>query len=55
MRGKLDGLDSITDTVRENFTFSWQRFLDIVQIAGWLLLLVGYFVLFAIDVWGVGK
>ena len=51
MRGKLDQLESITSAVRENFAFSWQRFLDIVQIAGWLILLVGYFVLFFLDVW----
>ena len=51
VRGKLDQLESITSAVRENFAFSWQRFLDIVQIAGWLILLVGYFVLFFLDVW----
>ncbi|MBI3243761.1 MAG: hypothetical protein HYZ49_15865 [Chloroflexi bacterium] len=51
VRGKLDQLDSITSAVRENFAFSWQRLLDIVQIAGWLILLVGYFVLFFLDVW----
>lgn len=55
VRGKLDQLESITDTVRENFVFSWRQLLDLVQIVGWLLLLIGYFVLFVIDVWGVGK
>lgn len=52
---KLDQLESITDTVRENFSITWQQFLDLLQLAGWLLLLVGYFVLFYLDVAGVGK
>ncbi len=51
IRNKLDQLESIIGAMRENFAFSWQRFLDIVQIAGWLILLVGYFVLFFLDVW----
>jgi hypothetical protein len=52
---KLDQLESITDTVRENFSITWQQFLDLLQLAGWLLLLVGYFVLFYLDVAAVGK
>lgn len=50
VKGKLDQLESITDIIHENFTLSWQRTLDLVQLAGWLLLLVGYFVLFYLDV-----
>lgn len=50
IKGKLDSLESITQIVQENFSFSWSRFLEVMQIAGWLLLLIGYFVLFFLDV-----
>ena len=49
IRSKLDNLESIVQIIQENFTFSWSRFLEMVQIAGWLLLLVGYFVLFYLE------
>jgi hypothetical protein len=52
---KLDQLESITDTVRANFSLTWGQFLDLVQLVGWLVLLVGYFVLFYFDVAGLGK
>ncbi len=55
VHNKLDQLQSITDTVRENFSVTWQQFLDLVQLIGWLLLLVGYFVLFFFDVLALGK
>jgi hypothetical protein len=29
--------------------FSWRRVLDMVQLAGWAVLLVGYFVLFILN------
>lgn len=46
---KLDNLAAIDEIVRQHLTFSWQRFLDIVQIVGWLILLIGYFILFFAD------
>ncbi len=49
VRGKLEQLESITDTVRENFAFSWRQVLDVVELGGWLLLLIGYFVLFILE------
>nr|MBP7692915.1 hypothetical protein [Anaerolineales bacterium] len=49
VHNKLGHLESITDTVRENFAFTWQQFLDLVQLVGWLVLLAGYFVLFYLD------
>lgn len=55
VHGKLDQLQSITDTVRANFSLTWQRFLDLVQLTGWLVLLIGYFVLFYFDVLAIGK
>jgi hypothetical protein len=49
VKSKLGSLESITQIVRDNFTFSWSRLLEMMQIAGWLLLLIGYFVLFLLD------
>ena len=49
IQAKLENLESIIQVIQENFEFSWSRFLELVQIAGWLLLLVGYFVLFFLD------
>jgi hypothetical protein len=47
---KLDNLENIIQTIQENFTLSWQSFLDYVQLAGWLVLLIGYFILYFWDV-----
>jgi hypothetical protein len=55
VHGKLDQLESITDTVRANFSLTWEQMLDLIQLIGWLLLLVGYFVLFYFDVVGLGQ
>ncbi len=49
IQAKLENLESIIQVIQENFEFSWSRFLELVQIAGWLLLLLGYFVLFFLD------
>jgi hypothetical protein len=46
---KLESLAAIDQTVRESLVFSWRRVLDMVQLAGWALLLVGYFVLFILN------
>lgn len=50
VKDKLDQLESITGIIHENFSLSWQQTLDLIQIVGWLALLVGYFVLFYFDV-----
>ena len=52
IKDKLENLESIIQVIQDNFTFSWSRFLEMVQIAGWLLLLLGYFVLFYLDTQG---
>lgn len=46
---KLDTFATLDEVVRQNLAFSWDRLLDIVQLVGWLLLLIGYFVLFFLD------
>jgi hypothetical protein len=49
IKSRLENLESIVQVMQENFQFSWSRFLEMVQIAGWLLLLIGYFVLFFLE------
>ena len=46
---KLDHLTAIDEVVRQNLAFSWDRLLSFIEITGWLLLLVGYFLLFFVD------
>lgn len=46
VKEKLDNLQGIVETIRENFSLSWQSLMDSIQTIGWLILLVGYFILF---------
>jgi len=50
IKSKLENLESIIQVIQDNFSFSWSTFLEMVQIAGWLVLLLGYFVLFYFDI-----
>jgi hypothetical protein len=47
VKAKLDNLEGIIQTIQENFSLSWSGFLEAVQMVGWIILLIGYFVLFA--------
>lgn len=49
VKSKLNNLESTSQIIQNNFTLSWSNFLDMVQLIGWLVLLVGYFVLFYLD------
>lgn len=49
VKERLNSLSSIDETVRSNLTFSWERFLDLVSVVGWAILLVGYFYLYFKD------
>jgi len=46
---RLNSLADIDNIVSQRLAFSWQRVLEFIQFAGWLILLVGYFVLFLVD------
>jgi hypothetical protein len=46
---KLDSLAAIDEVVRENLTFSWRRVSDLIILFGWMILLVGYFILFFLN------
>jgi len=50
IREKLDNLEDIIGTIQENFSLSWSGVLETVQLAGWILLLIGYFILFFMDI-----
>jgi hypothetical protein len=49
VKGKLDSLENIIETIQENFSLSWQSLLETIQITGWLILLIGYFILFFLE------
>ncbi len=46
---KLESLSTIDETMRQNLGFSWSRVLDFIQIGGWMVLLMGYFFLFFLE------
>lgn len=46
---KLDNLEDLIQTIQENFSLSWQSLMETVQITGWLILLIGYFILFFLE------
>lgn len=49
IKKKLDSLESVIEIIQDNFTVSWASFIDLLQILGWLLLLIGYIILFFVD------
>lgn len=49
VRAKLDNLEDLIETIQENFSLSWQSLMETVQITGWLILLIGYFILFFLE------
>jgi len=49
IRGKLDNLEGIVETIRENFALSFETLMDRLQLLGWVLLLVGYLYLYLLD------
>lgn len=49
IKSKLENLEAIDSTAREHLLFDWNRILDIVQLVGWMVLLVGYIWLYFKD------
>ncbi len=49
LREKLDSLEAVTETIQENFSLSWRGLIERVDLIGWIILLIGYFVLFYFD------
>ncbi|MCC6260836.1 MAG: hypothetical protein IT311_08235 [Anaerolineales bacterium] len=55
VRSKLDNLENIVSTIKENFSISWENFLDQVQMYLWLLMLLGYLYLYFVDAGWIAK
>ena len=49
VHAKLDNLENIVSTIQENFSLSWSGLMSSLELTGWIILLIGYFVLFFID------
>ena len=49
IRTKLDNLESIVQTIKDNLSVSWENLLDRVQLALWILMLFGYLYLYFLD------
>ncbi len=49
VKQKLETMESIMRAVQDNFTVSWGALFDVVELVGWLLLLLGYIYLFYLD------
>ncbi len=49
VRGKLDNLENIVQTIKDNLAVSWENLLDRVQLALWIVMLLGYLYLYFLD------
>jgi hypothetical protein len=49
LRAKLDNLESIVQTIRDNLAVSWENVMDRIQLALWIFMLFGYLYLYFLD------
>ncbi len=49
VKTKLDNLENIVQTIQENFALSFETLMERLQMLGWVLLLIGYLYLYALD------
>jgi len=49
IKTKLDNLESIVQTIKDNLAISWENIMDRIQLALWLLMLIGYLYLYLLD------
>ncbi len=49
VRDKLDNVQDIIGTIQENFSLTWSGLIERVELAGWIILLIGYFILFFLE------
>ena len=49
IRGKLDNLERLVETIQENFALSFETLMDRLQMVGWVVLLIGYIYLYLLD------
>ncbi len=50
VQDKLENLEKIVSTIQENFSLTWQGLIEQIELAGWVILLIGYFILFFMEV-----
>jgi hypothetical protein len=49
LKNKLDNLEGIVETVKDNFSMSFETLMDRLQMLGWVVLLIGYIYLYLLD------
>lgn len=49
VKAKLDNLESIVETIKDNFSLSWEGLMERAELIGWVVLLLGYFYLFIVQ------
>ncbi|MFN8410879.1 MAG: hypothetical protein U0Z26_00685 [Anaerolineales bacterium] len=49
VKNKLDSLESIVETIKDNFSMSWENIMDKLQLSLWFILLIGYLYLYFLD------
>jgi len=49
VRAKLDNLESIMQTIKDNLSISWENLMDQIQLILWMIMLFGYLYLYFLD------
>ena len=49
IKTKLDNIENIVQTIKDNLAVSWENIMDRIQLALWLLMLIGYLYLYLLD------
>lgn len=49
IKSKIDNLEDIVQTIKDNFLISYENLMDQLQLWGWIILLLGYFYLYVLD------
>jgi hypothetical protein len=49
VKSKLDNLENIVQTIKDNLMVSWENLMDRIQLALWILMLFGYLYLYFLD------
>jgi len=49
LKEKLDNIENIVETVKDNFTVSFENLMEQLQLIGWVVLLLGYIYLYLLD------
>jgi hypothetical protein len=49
VKDKLDNLENIVETIKDNFSVSFEGLMERLQMIGWVVLLIGYIYLYLLD------